>query len=234
MTVVAFDTRGSGKSSRPDDPYTLDTLVEDIKDLLDHLELQEPIHLCGFSNGGLIVQKFALKYPSRIKTLMLFESGAYIAPIYYEQYLNFIETFIKTATPAEILDINLRRMFSPSFRKRLKRDRDLYELYSNDMGLVSQLKDPPRYRDYVNQWVAIKGFDTRDLLRTITQPTLILAVFKAKDDMTEFESVMGTIPNATIELLEGIGHGLIIEAPEKVNLLMWNFIKGYLPLENSK
>ena len=231
MTVIALDLRGVGKSSRPNELYTLNTLVEDIKDLLEYLGIQEQIHLCGFSNGGFIVQKFALKYPSLVKTLMLFESGPYVPPLTFEQFLEFLETSVKNATPENMIQTMLRNMFSLSFRKKLKRDKELFELYRNDMGLVAQLKDPPRYQDYINQWMTIKDFDTRELLHKITQPTLILLVFKnakERDDLKETEALLEKIPNSTIELLDGIGHGLIIEAPEIVNNLMWNFLKVHL------
>jgi len=231
MTVIALDLRGVGKSSRPNENYTLDTLVEDIKDLLEYLKIQEKVHLCGFSNGGFIVQKFALKYPSLVKTLMLFESGPYVPPLTFEKFLEFLETSFKNATPEKIIQIMLPNMFSLSFRKKLKRDKELFELYKNDMGLVAQLKDPLRYQDYINQWMTIKDFDTRELLHKITQPTLILLVFKndkERDDLKEFEAILEKIPNSTIKLLEGIGHGLIIEAPEIVNSLMWDFLKVHL------
>jgi pimeloyl-ACP methyl ester carboxylesterase len=231
MTVIALDLRGVGKSSRPNEPYTLDTLVEDIKDLLEYLEIQEPIHLCGFSNGGFIVQKFVLKYPSLVKTVLLFECGFYIPPLTYEQFLKFLETLVKNATPEQIIQIMLPSMFSLSFREKLRRDKELFELYKNDMGLVAQLKDPPRYQDYINQWMTIKDFDTRELLHKITQPTLILLVFqndKERDEIKKFEAIREKIPKSTIEMLEGIGHGLIIEAPEIVNNLMWKFLKKHL------
>lgn len=231
MTVIALDLRGVGKSSRPNENYTLDTLVEDIKDLLEYLKIQEKVHLCGFSNGGFIVQKFALKYPSLVKTLMLFESGPYVPPLTFEKFLEFLETSFKNATPEKIIQIMLPNMFSLSFRKKLKRDKELFEFYKNDMGLVAQLKDPLRYQDYINQWMTIKDFDTRELLHKITQPTLILLVFKndkERDDLKEFEAILEKIPNSTIKLLEGIGHGLIIEAPEIVNSLMWDFLKVHL------
>lgn len=230
MTVIALDLRGVGKSSRPNENYALDTLVEDIKDLLEFLNIKEQIHLCGFSNGGFIVQKFALKYPSLVKTIMLFESGPYVSPLTYEQFLKFLETSVKTATPEKIIQMMLPNMFSLSYRKKLKRDKELFELYKNDMGLVAQLKDPPRYQDYINHWMTIKDFDTRELLQGITQPTLILFVFqneKERDEIKEFVPILEKIPNSTIEMLEGIGHGLIIEAPEIVNNLMWNFLKEH-------
>ncbi|MFW9881796.1 MAG: alpha/beta fold hydrolase [Candidatus Thorarchaeota archaeon] len=231
MTVIALDLRGVGKSSRPNEPYTLDTLVEDIKDLLEYLEVQEQIHLCGFNNGGCIVQKFVLKYPLLVKTILLFESGPYVPPLTYEEFLKFLEKTVKNATPEKIIQIMLPKMFSLAFRKKLKKDKDLFALYKNDMGLIAQLKDPPRYQDYINHWMTIKDFDTRELLHEITQPTLILLVFqndKERGEIKEIEPTLDKIPNLTIKLLEGISHGLIIEAPEIVNNLMWNFLKEYL------
>ena len=231
MTVIALDLRGVGKSSRPDEPYTLDTLVEDIKDLLEYLEIKEQIHLCGFSNGGFIVQKFVLKYPSLVKTILLFESGPYVPSLTYEQFLKFLETTVKNATPEKTIQIMLPNMFSRSFRKKLKKDKELFELYKNGMGLVAQLKDPPRYQDYINQWMTIKDFDTRELLHKILQPTMILYTFqndRERDEIKEFEPILKKIPSLTIKLLEGIGHGLIIEAPEIINNLMWNFLKEHL------
>jgi hypothetical protein len=43
---------------------------------------------------------------------------------------------------------------------------------------------------------------------------------KERDEIKEFEPILKKIPSLTIELLEGIGHGLIIEAPEIVNNLI--------------
>lgn len=49
----------------------MDMIVDDIKHLLEHLEIKEKIHLCGISMGGMIVQAFVLKYPDLVKTLIL-------------------------------------------------------------------------------------------------------------------------------------------------------------------
>ncbi len=63
MMVIALHNRGTGKSSRPNYPYTMDMFVDDIKGLLDHLEIKNKIHLAGISMGGMIAQNFVLKYP---------------------------------------------------------------------------------------------------------------------------------------------------------------------------
>ncbi len=230
MTVIALDLRGLGRSSRPDEPYTLDTLVEDIKDLLEYLDIKERIHLCGFSNGGFIVQSFILRYPHLVKTLMLFGTASYTPTDQTEALLKFIETFVKNATPEEIIKIHLPLMFSTTFRKKLKRDKELFELYKNDMGLVAHLKDPPRYLDYVNHAKLVKEFDAREVLYKIIHPTLIIVGSKDQGNLLESEDMHRKIPNSTIEVLEGIGHAFIIEVPEKTNNLMWNFLKKYLTI----
>lgn len=228
MTVIALDLRGVGKSSRPDDPYTIDTFVEDIKDLLEFLDIQEQIHICGISNGGFIVQNFALKHPSLVKTLMLFETGSYVPSNLYELQLKFLESQeFKNLTVEDMIQMSLRGA-SRSFRRKLKRDEELFKKYIDDMGF---LKDPPRYQDYLNHWKAIEGFDVRELLHEITQPTLIILVYqnaKERDDLKEIVATFKKIPNSNFELLEGIGHGFIIEAPEKTNELIWNFLKDHL------
>lgn len=228
MTVIALDNRGMGKSSRPDEPYTVDTFVEDTKDLLKYLNIQEPIHICGFSNGGAIAQSFALKYPRLVKSLMLFGTATYMPPVEFEQQLKLLDKVFKNATQEEIIQMAIPSMFSPSFRKKLKTDKELFELYKNDMGLIAHIKDPPRYQDYVNQWTAMKGYDTREILHKITQPTLIIVGSRDKDNLRESEFMHQKIPNSTFEVLEGIGHAFIIEAPEKTNEIMWNFLKKHL------
>ncbi|MFX1323550.1 MAG: alpha/beta fold hydrolase, partial [Promethearchaeota archaeon] len=57
-----------------------------------------------------------------------------------------------------------------------------------------------------------------------------LLIYGSRDrDVLEVSDYMNRmLPNSTLELIEGIGHGLLIEAPEIVNNLMWNFLKEHL------
>ena len=49
--VITYDRRGFGKSSQPWDGYDYDTMTDDLKALIDHLNLRN-ITLVGFSMGG--------------------------------------------------------------------------------------------------------------------------------------------------------------------------------------
>jgi 3-oxoadipate enol-lactonase len=68
--VLRFDTRGHGQSSAPAGEYTLDEMAEDVKGLLDALEIKQT-HWAGLSMGGMIGQTFALKYPGVFQSMVL-------------------------------------------------------------------------------------------------------------------------------------------------------------------
>lgn len=62
--VLAYDNRGIGQSSRPNDgPFTADLMASDLHALLLHLDITN-FHLLGVSMGGMIAQAYALEYPN--------------------------------------------------------------------------------------------------------------------------------------------------------------------------
>ncbi len=60
--VVRFDLRGHGKSPLGDEEITIDTYANDLKSLLDELDITKT-NLIGFSLGGAVAMDFALKFP---------------------------------------------------------------------------------------------------------------------------------------------------------------------------
>lgn len=68
--VIAVDTRGHGKSPRGTAPFTMDQFAADLQALMEKLQISRAIIL-GFSDGANIAMKFALKYPDRVKALIL-------------------------------------------------------------------------------------------------------------------------------------------------------------------
>lgn len=72
--IVAYARRGHGHSDAPEGPYDLDTLVEDLRQLLDYLDIRKA-HLLGWSMGGNEITRFAGHYPERVEKLIYLESG---------------------------------------------------------------------------------------------------------------------------------------------------------------
>jgi len=61
LRVIAYDRRGFGQSSKPFNGYDYDTLADDLKALLDHLELDD-VTLAGFSMGGGEVARYMKRH----------------------------------------------------------------------------------------------------------------------------------------------------------------------------
>jgi pimeloyl-ACP methyl ester carboxylesterase len=73
--VVRLDLRGHGDSQVPaaDPPLSMDRLVQDVRELLDHLGTG-PVHIAGNSAGGYVAQNLAIQSPECVRSLMLFGS----------------------------------------------------------------------------------------------------------------------------------------------------------------
>lgn len=68
--VIALDTRGHGKSPRGTAPFTIEQFSCDLYDFMEKMEIPSAI-LLGFSDGANIAMKFAIKYPDKVKALIL-------------------------------------------------------------------------------------------------------------------------------------------------------------------
>jgi pimeloyl-ACP methyl ester carboxylesterase len=70
--VIRYDMRGYGKSEPVEGEFSH---MSDLVSLLDSLEILEPILLMGCSMGGGLAMDFALTFPSRVKALIMVDSG---------------------------------------------------------------------------------------------------------------------------------------------------------------
>ncbi len=79
VRVIALDLAGRGRSGwmAETSDYHLDSYVEQLKQLMDHLNL-DSCSLLGSSLGGSTVISFAARYPERVQRIVLNDSGPYI------------------------------------------------------------------------------------------------------------------------------------------------------------
>lgn len=68
--VIALDTRGHGKSPRGTKPFTIEQFSCDLYEFMEDLGISYAVIL-GFSDGANIAMKFAMKYPNKVKALIL-------------------------------------------------------------------------------------------------------------------------------------------------------------------
>ena len=70
VRVLRYDYYGRGFSDRPDLPYDQAFYVRQLAELLDALQLTDPIDLVGLSLGGSIVTSVADTHPDRVRSLI--------------------------------------------------------------------------------------------------------------------------------------------------------------------
>lgn len=73
--TIVLDCRGTGRSGKPKDGYTVAQFAGDCIALLDHLGVAR-CHAVGFALGGQIVQAMAIARPGLIATVTIAASGA--------------------------------------------------------------------------------------------------------------------------------------------------------------
>ena len=89
FSILVYDHYGRGFSERPRTKYSLDFYVETLKELIAHQNIDEKIHLVGYSMGGPIIGGFADKYSDQVKSL------SFIAPAGFGKVQTSIPFFMK-------------------------------------------------------------------------------------------------------------------------------------------
>jgi pimeloyl-ACP methyl ester carboxylesterase len=75
--VILWEPRGHARSDSPEDParYSFARWALDLRDLLDHLRIRRA-HVGGLSLGGGIATRFALRWPGRVRSLIVTNSSS--------------------------------------------------------------------------------------------------------------------------------------------------------------
>jgi pimeloyl-ACP methyl ester carboxylesterase len=73
--VITYDQRGHGKSSKPENDYSMDTLAMDLYGLLKGLKLDK-VTLVGHSMGGFTALSFVRDHPEMVSKLVLVDTSA--------------------------------------------------------------------------------------------------------------------------------------------------------------
>lgn len=208
--VTAFDNRGVGESSCPDEPWTLEQMAADAVGLMDELGYGRA-HVAGISMGGMISQEIALRYPDRVRTLTLMAThlgGAHAIP----PSPHVIEMMMTGFAEPEQ---RIRNGILVAFGDRYRREHP--EIV--DMAIQYSLANPPPMQGLINQTMSIMQWaGTADRLHAIEAPTLIL--HGTADELIpagNAELLAGRIPGATVAIFEDAGHALVQERADDVN-----------------
>lgn len=234
--VIRLDNRGAGKSDRPDGEYTMEVYADDIKGLLDHLDI-EKTHILGHSLGGMIAQNFVLKYPERVKKVVLLNTIPGLTPpgvspdlgieIYLKNALAGMEAF--KASPINAFLARAKPNYSRKFWKQMKADisKKFHGLWSVEDLIEEKSEYGPTEDDYRHQAKALKTHNVYERLHEIHQPVLVLSADKDKTCPKLIGEKMHTLlPNSKFVVIKNAGHQSLLEYPHIINQHIIAFLEG--------
>ena len=214
---IAVDNRGSGRSGKPEGPYSLEQMAADAVAVLDAEGIGRA-HVVGHSMGSYIAQMLAVEYPDRLRSLTLAGTACRHHPWRLELLARWQETARTQGVHAWA-----RRAFPWLLGPRT----------AWTLGLFINLLWPvilqqPKH-GFDGQIAALLGApeDAPRRLGGIGVPTLV--VCGSKDTLTtpaDAAEVASLIPGARLVTLKGAGHGLMLEAAPDFNEAVLAFLRG--------
>jgi len=211
--ILAYDTRGHGQSSAPAGDYTLEQLADDLKGLLDHLQISKT-HYCGLSMGGMIGQTFALKYPGILQTLVLADTSSRIPPEVGPVWEERIKV-AQTQGMQALVQPTLERWFTAPYRSA----------HPETMQRVGKLIADTPVPGYVGCCRAIPKLNLTDRLKEIKVPIQIIV--GADDQGTPVamsQAIHENAPGSRLDILPQAAHLSNIEQPQAFDRALAEFL----------
>jgi pimeloyl-ACP methyl ester carboxylesterase len=234
--VVVPDQIGFGKSSKPSGELHFDTLARNTIALLDHLQIAKA-DIVAHSLGGMLGVRIARGYPERVAHLLL------AAPIGLEDY-----RFYVPPTPTEKIVESEDRLTAEDYRKQLETNYSLRlppdqvtPFVDARFNIKGSAEYPRWLRAYVSSAQMIYREPVVHEIPLITVPTLFImgaddhnapgrpnapeALRPKMGHNAELaQALAAKMPNARATVIANAGHLVFLDAPQKFDELMLEFL----------
>ena len=214
--IIAPDLRGHGDSESTPGPYSMDLFAHDINSLLNALEIDEQIVLCGLSMGGYISLAFYKLFPERLAGLILTATRAAGDS---SEGRAARDDAVKRAQQEGVEGV-VNGMLPKLLAKNTQLNKpELVSLIRNMINSIS-------VSTMVTDLIAMKERpDSTQILGKIQVPTIII---HGADDqiipVQEAEVMASAIPGARLKVLPDAGHLVNLEQPVLFNHNLHRFL----------
>ena len=217
--ILRYDMYGRGYSDRPRVTYNRALYQSQLLELLDALNLHDPLDLVGYSLGGAIVTDFEAQHPERVRRLAL------ISPVVY----NYPSP---RAFRPPLIGEFLGRIIG--IRTVIKRANTMYAGTSLGQHHAALFAEQTTYKGFQSSLLSMIRSDAlgdhRDSYIAVgKQKCRVLLIWGARD--TEItEEVVNTarklIPQVEFHAVQDAGHSIVFQKPGQVSALLINFLQS--------
>ena len=200
--IIMIDRRGHGRSYDNDEPYSYDSMAEDIQAGLNVLKI-DSVDVIGWSDGGVVGYHLASKFPTRVKKLIA------VGANYLVQGMT--ETTIEWITS----QLNLQ---------------GLYEHYPEIVTTYrAQNPNPQNFDQFVEKtramWLRDPYIAKEDLLK-ITIPVMLVAGDRDDIRLTHMQELHALIRNSQLCILPDTTHFIFDQYNDTVIIIFLSFLRS--------
>lgn len=217
--IITVDMRGHGRSGKPRQRYRIPGFAADLAGLVDGLNAA-PVHVVGFSLGGMVAIELALNYPALVRSLVVVNSGPRAPAGTLRQRLGLIATYVRRVATVRLF--GMRRMgevlaaqLLPEPEQEPLRRRLITHWAENDP------------RAYLAALRAIGGWDVTARLGELPCPTLVVAAEMDYTPLTFKQAYVAHIPRAELVVINGSRHFTPFDRPAELNAAILGFLQAH-------
>ena len=168
--LVLWEPRGHARSDSPDDPakYSFQRWALDLKAVLDHLKIRRA-HVGGLSLGAGIATRFALRFPARVRSLVITNSSSAAGlPLSVENLVMRARSIEITLTKGMDAMAEYAMAANPNVSERLAIEPSAREEFYAEYRALAPI-------GYANSLRALLAMDhITDQLRRLRMPVLLI------------------------------------------------------------
>jgi pimeloyl-ACP methyl ester carboxylesterase len=218
--VITLDNRDAGDSALGTGPYSIADMADDTAALITQLKLG-PAFVVGISMGGFISLELALRHPELVQKLVLTSTSGQVNS---HQPSSQAAAILFSRTEGESVAARTRRVYTilagPGYMEAHPEDLE------HIVGIAE--KKPMSLESYQRQLGAIMMWQgVGDRFAQITMPSLV--IHGDADPLvpcSNGQHLAEHLPNAKLLIYPGVGHLPTIEAAERYNRDVGEFLSA--------
>lgn len=205
--VIFPDLSGNGDTAGPEKTVTIQGYAEEIKAVLDHLDIEKAVIL-GYSSGGIIAQEFALSYPERALGVIL--SGG------------FPEVLSETFKYEHILGMYFVKHF-PGFLRYV-----IASSHTNDKKVRDEILDHMKKANHT-MWFQFYDrslhYSCTDRLRNLSVPLLL--IYGSRDFVNQHIRSYRRYVGFQAAIIKGVSHQVPTKKWQLFNQVVTGFVQQH-------
>ncbi|WLR42277.1 alpha/beta hydrolase [Bacillus carboniphilus] len=224
--LVFYDQRGCGKSHSFSDNYSMEDEVNMLESIHKRLGY-EKISLFGESWGSMLALLYATTYPNRVNRILL-TAAIGVTKEGFETFGVELEKKLSLDDKRKLLEFEEKLKVNEASLDDIFTILDPYYVFSSE---TLSRKDKTTFNQQSNEIIGKDITNNYDLTKKVDRLSQIpIQVAQGSHDMITpalvKELLIKKIPHARLVEIDQCGHWTVVECPEKMNEIAYNFFMG--------